>query len=162
MLGGLCPTVGVAGFTLGGGFNWMLSRYYGIAVDNVISMQVVLATGEIVTVTYENEYRDLMWGMLGSGGSQLAMALEFTMKIHKEQAYTRGALSYTFGEKEGPGVLAFDQLRPIYHKLIEVADSLRDNDQIGAITVSAARDMNRGSSGYSAFIYGVCVGCNFN
>ena len=29
--GGLCPTVGVSGFTLGGGFNWFMSRYFGTA-----------------------------------------------------------------------------------------------------------------------------------
>ena len=50
-IGGLCPTVSVSGFTLGGGFNWFLSRFYGTAADNTLAMKVVLANGELVTAT---------------------------------------------------------------------------------------------------------------
>lgn len=50
-VGGTCPTVSVSGFTLGGGFNWYLSRFYGIAAENVVAMKVVIASGELVTVT---------------------------------------------------------------------------------------------------------------
>ena len=39
VIGGLCPTVSVSGFTLGGGFNWDLSRFYGIAAENTLSMR---------------------------------------------------------------------------------------------------------------------------
>lgn len=58
----------VSGFALGGGFNWLLSRLYGSAAENVLSMRVVLASGEVVTVTRDNKYADLAWGLLGSGG----------------------------------------------------------------------------------------------
>ncbi len=68
VMGGQCPSVGVSGFVLGGGFNWKLSPLYGSGGENVEEMKVVLATGEIVTATRDNEYSDLMWGMLGAGG----------------------------------------------------------------------------------------------
>jgi FAD/FMN-containing dehydrogenase len=42
ILGGLCPTVGVVGFTLGGGYNAMYSRSYGFASDNLINLTVAL------------------------------------------------------------------------------------------------------------------------
>ena len=74
----------VSGFTLGGGFNWVLSRFYGTAADNTLSMRVVLASGEIVTASRDNEYSDLAWGLLGSGGQQLGLVLEFTMRLHPD------------------------------------------------------------------------------
>ena len=69
IVGGSCPTVGVSGYTLGGGFSWTISRFYGIAAENTLALKVVLANGELVTATRDGEYSDLAWGLLGSGGS---------------------------------------------------------------------------------------------
>ena len=38
-------------------------------------MKVLKPDGELVTANWENEYKDLMWGMLGSGGKNLGIAL---------------------------------------------------------------------------------------
>lgn len=46
--GGMLGDTGIAGLTLGGGFGW-LCRKYGLTIDNLLSVDVVLASGELVT-----------------------------------------------------------------------------------------------------------------
>ena len=50
--GGRVSGIGVAGFTLGGGYSW-LSNEYGLTVDNVVSMEVVLPSGDVTTASAE-------------------------------------------------------------------------------------------------------------
>ncbi|MET9200790.1 FAD-binding oxidoreductase [Gordonia sp. NPDC003585] len=66
-LSGRCGTVGVTGYTLGGGSGW-LSRIYGYAADSVMEAEIVTATGDMVTV---DRYRhdDLHWAIRGGGGN---------------------------------------------------------------------------------------------
>src|SRR6185503_16073061 len=60
-LSGTSPTVGVAGYTLGGGMGW-LSRRFGFAADSVVRAEVVTADGEVRTVTADRE-PDLFWAI---------------------------------------------------------------------------------------------------
>lgn len=76
--GATVSTVGVAGYTLGGGTGH-LARTHGLAVDNLVAVDVVTATGELVHAS-ETENSDLFWALRGgSGNFGIVTSFEFTL-----------------------------------------------------------------------------------
>jgi FAD/FMN-containing dehydrogenase len=76
---GINSTTGVAGLTLGGGFGWM-SRKHGLTVDNLLSADVVLASGELVHASQEQN-EDLFWAIRGGGGN-FGVVTSFEFRLH--------------------------------------------------------------------------------
>ena len=76
---GTVSTVGVAGYTLGGGTGY-LARTHGLAADNLLGADVVTATGELVRAS-ETENPELFWGIRGGGGN-FGIATSFEVALH--------------------------------------------------------------------------------
>ena len=79
--GGSCSTVGVAGLTLGGGTG-VLGRKFGLACDNLLSAQVVLANGRLVSCDASHD-ADLFWALRGGGGGNFGVVTSFTFQTHQ-------------------------------------------------------------------------------
>lgn len=77
---GSCPTVGIAGHTLGGGYG-LLARPLGLTADNLLGLTLVNAEGRVVEVDAARE-PDLFWACRGGGGGSFGIATEFHFRLH--------------------------------------------------------------------------------
>jgi FAD/FMN-containing dehydrogenase len=125
--GGRVTTTGVGGFTTGGGYGWTSSKH-GLACDNVVSAEVVLADGTIVTAG-EHENTDLYWGIRGGGGN-FGVVTEFEFALHEL----------------GPIVLAglalwpFDRAPEVTRAWRDYADAAPDEISTACVVVTAPQE----------------------
>jgi hypothetical protein len=75
MPAGTCPTVGIGGHILGGGYG-MLARRYGLASDRLVGIEMVDATGKVITAN-KTLNADLLWAHRGGGGGNFGIVTRF-------------------------------------------------------------------------------------
>jgi FAD/FMN-containing dehydrogenase len=78
--GGSCPSVGIAGVTLGGGMG-LAGRAFGLTADNLLAAQLVTADGRVRTVDRRSDPA-LLWALRGGGGGNFGIATSFTFRVH--------------------------------------------------------------------------------
>jgi FAD/FMN-containing dehydrogenase len=92
---GSCSAVGMAGLSLGGGYGPLIGRF-GLALDNLIAADVVLADGRFVTVEHGRE-EDLFWALRGGGGN-FGVVTAMRIRLHELPNVVSGMLVYPFSE----------------------------------------------------------------
>ena len=98
--GGLISHTGVAGLTLGGGMGW-LTRKAGLALDNLVSAQIVTADGEVRRASAD-ENVELFWALRGGGGN-FGVVTEFEFRLHEVGPLVSLSLFY-WRLEDGPRV----------------------------------------------------------
>jgi FAD/FMN-containing dehydrogenase len=92
-ISGTSTTVGVAGYTLGGGLGW-LSRKHGFAADSLLRADVVTADGAIVRADKERN-ADLLWALRG-GGANFGVVTSLELALHPVASVSAGTALFAF------------------------------------------------------------------
>jgi FAD/FMN-containing dehydrogenase len=137
--GGSCPTVGIAGLTLGGGIG-VVGRKYGLACDQLTSIDLVLADGRLINADAEHN-PDLYWASRGGGGGNFGIATSFTFSTNPVPPIALFTLGW-------PWAAAGDVLGSWQSWIPATPDELWSNCQL----------LSSGSSGTSVRVTGVFAG----
>ena len=112
--GGVVSSTGIAGLTLGGGLGWLMPKY-GLALDNLRSVELVTAEGEVLEVN-EKDHPDLFWGLRGGGGN-FGIATSFEYQLQEVgPMITGGMIAYPY-----------DRARDVLSFFRDTAESLPDD-----------------------------------
>jgi FAD/FMN-containing dehydrogenase len=94
---GVVSKTGIAGLTLGGGWGHLHAKY-GLALDNVVAVDLVTADGRLVTAD-ANENQDLFWGVRGGGGN-FGIITSIKYRLHELGPVLGGAVFYPVSKAE--------------------------------------------------------------
>jgi FAD/FMN-containing dehydrogenase len=124
---GVVGHTGVAGLTLGGGMG-RLQRRFGFTIDNLLSVDLVTADGELLHVS-ESEHPDLFWGMRGAGPN-FGIVTSFEFRLHE------------VGSDVVQGTIAFPAVRAheVADRFREYLDTAPDEEALSFALVTATED----------------------
>ncbi|MEV6489489.1 FAD-binding oxidoreductase [Actinoplanes sp. NPDC051633] len=106
---GIMSETGVAGLSLGGGIGWF-SRKHGLTCDNFVSLEVVLASGEVVEAS-ETSHPDLFWALRGGGGA-FGIVTRFTYRTYDFGPEMRIGVSLYQPEDAAEALRAYAKIYP--------------------------------------------------
>jgi FAD/FMN-containing dehydrogenase len=89
--GGVIPTTGIAGLTLGGGIGWLMGSY-GLSCDNLLAVDIVTADGQLRKAS-ASENPELFWGIRGGGGN-FGVVTSFEYRLHPVHQVLGGLVIY--------------------------------------------------------------------
>jgi FAD/FMN-containing dehydrogenase len=103
---GIIGTTGVGGLTLGGGLGY-LSRKHGLSIDSLLSVEMVLADGSVVSAGADS-HPDLFWAVRGGGGN-FGVVTSFEFQAHPVSTVVAGPMLWPL-ERSEEVLRAFDEL----------------------------------------------------
>jgi FAD/FMN-containing dehydrogenase len=127
--GGEVSTTGIAGLTLGAGFGWLMGKH-GLAIDNLLSAEVVLASGEVVTAS-ESQEPDLFWALRGGGGN-FGVVTSFEYRAHPLSTVLGGPVLYPLADADAVFANYRDKVAEIPDELTTLFVFLHAPDGSGA------------------------------
>jgi hypothetical protein len=92
---GSSGAVGLAGLTLGGGYGALIGRF-GLALDNLLAAEIVLADGRLIVTDHARE-PELFWALRGGGGN-FGVVTALRHRLHEVPSVRSGMLLYPFAE----------------------------------------------------------------
>ena len=95
---GSCPSVGIGGLTLGGGFG-LASRAWGLTCDNLVSAEVVTADGRQLMCD-RRRHPDLFWALRGGGGGNFGIVTRFVFRTHRVSTASRFTANWSWSAVE--------------------------------------------------------------
>jgi FAD/FMN-containing dehydrogenase len=136
--GGSCGTVGITGLALGGGLS-MLERRYGLTVDALREVTMVLASGEVVTANATN-HPELFWASRGAGGRNFGIVTEMKFQVYDAPIAIHFAAQWDNFETLGETMSAYEKWLPGADREFFVMLHLHSEDGGGApITLDGVR-----------------------
>ncbi|GBB94155.1 hypothetical protein RclHR1_00230033 [Rhizophagus clarus] len=119
---GTCPSVGIGGHSLGGGYGFA-GRKYGLASDNVISMEMVDANGNILQINNQTN-SDLFFALRGAGGGSFGIVTSFVFRLHETPPQVT-AMQFQFKRSQVQQLFsAFNQVGPTLDNNIDLSIAL--------------------------------------
>jgi hypothetical protein len=94
---GIISTTGIGGLTLGGGLGH-LTRKYGLTIDNLLEVDMVLADGSFITAN-KDQYSDLFWAVRGGGGN-FGVVTSFTYRLNPVDMVYAGPMLWEIDQSE--------------------------------------------------------------
>ncbi|MGZ8339433.1 MAG: FAD-binding oxidoreductase [Telluria sp.] len=117
---GINSSTGVGGLTLGGGFGW-LTRKHGLAIDNLVSADIVIASGERLHTDIDS-HPDLFWAIRGGGGN-FGVVTTFEFALHEVGPMVTGGLI----------VFPFAQAQSVLRKYRDYVEALGEDVSVWAV-----------------------------
>ncbi|KAJ6644493.1 Xylooligosaccharide oxidase [Pseudolycoriella hygida] len=125
---GTCMTVAMGGFVMGGGYS-LYSSLYGLAIDNLLEINMVDAQGNAVTAN-PTQNTDLWWAMRGVGAGYIGLVTSFKLKMFRARDLKLTIAQRMFNGEDFPNVM---------DNYVKWLDWVKQNDETVTTTISGGR-----------------------